>query len=97
MSHSGSISKEPSPPATLAAPHTHAAEPQEPGSHGHEGAHSAVGISSSSSHVGELSEARLDEVASRLVADALARAVQKRYAEKIGDTGRQVCCTCKGC
>ena len=52
-------------------------------------AHPAIISGSSGGH--ELSEARLEEVASRLVADALSRAVHKCYAERMGgNTGRQV-------
>lgn len=87
VSHSGSTVadtttniKEPSPPPASAP---HIAKPRVFESQD-QGAHSSGG------HVDELSEARLDEVASRLVADALSRAVQRCYTDKLGDAGRQV-------
>lgn len=42
------------------------------------------------SQVGDLGEVDLEELASRLVADALSRAVEQCYVEKSRDSGRQV-------
>ena len=101
-SHSDSTAKDPSPPPTtlVAAPHNthHPVEPQGPDSQDR-GAHSHSHSAGSGGHVGDevVSEAKLDEVASRLVADVLSRAVYKCYAERMGDTGRQVCIVIMAC
>ena len=88
VSHSDSTTatKEPSPPPAPASQpsHPHTADSRVYGA-------DSAGTSGSGHVGGELSEARLEEVASRLVADALSRAVHKCYAEGVGDTGRQVC------
>lgn len=49
-------------------------------------------------HVGDITDLSLEEVASRLVADSLSRAVQRCYMEEVGGRQvRRVPCVCVVC